>query len=88
MNSALTLCVFCTLQIISLTDMYKRLQEYNTSLQDYNSKLQKELATTNETLKRVEKEKSVVVEKLSNLRSHYNSLQDQVTSSRVSSFPS
>lgn len=73
-----------TQKIISLTDMYKRLQEYNTSLQDYNSKLQKELATTNETLKRVEKEKSVVVENLSNLRSQYNSLQDQLTSSRAS----
>lgn len=66
--------------------MYKRLQEYNTSLQDYNSKLQKELATTNETLKQAEKEKSIVVENLSNLRSQYNSLQDQLTSSRVSSF--
>ncbi|KAL1821971.1 hypothetical protein ACET3Z_016840 [Daucus carota] len=71
-------------KIISLTDMYKRLQEYNTSLQDYNSKLQKELATTNETLKQAEKEKSIVVENLSNLRSQYNSLQDQLTSSRAS----
>lgn len=64
--------------------MYKRLQEYNTSLQDYNSKLQKELATTSETLKRVEKEKSAVVENLSNLRGHHNSLQDQLATSRAS----
>lgn len=64
--------------------MYKRLQEYNTSLQQYNSKLQSELATTNETLKRVEKEKAAVVENLSTLRGHYTSLQDQLTTSRVS----
>ncbi|KAM7504113.1 hypothetical protein LguiB_003017 [Lonicera macranthoides] len=70
--------------ISSINDMYKRLQEYNTSLQQYNSKLQSELATTNETLKRVEKEKAAVVENLSTLRGHYTSLQDQLTTSRVS----
>ncbi|KAH6788076.1 hypothetical protein C2S52_007628 [Perilla frutescens var. hirtella] len=46
-----------------LNDMYKRLQEYNTSLQQYNSRLQSELHETNETLKHVEKEKTTVVEK-------------------------
>ncbi|XAR56635.1 Minus-end-directed kinesin ATPase [Bertholletia excelsa] len=71
-------------KISSLNDMYKRLQEYNTSLQQYNSKLQSELASTNETLKRVEKEKAAVVENLSTLRGHYNSLQDQLTLSRAS----
>ncbi|PSS16235.1 Kinesin-like protein [Actinidia chinensis var. chinensis] len=71
-------------KISSLNDMYKRLQEYNTSLQQYNSKLQSELATTNETIKRVEKEKAAVVENLSTIRGHYNSLQDQLTSSRAS----
>lgn len=71
-------------KISSLNDMYKRLQEYNTSLQQYNSKLQSELATTNETLKRVEKEKAAVVENLSALRGHYTSVQDQLTTSRVS----
>ncbi|KAF8414066.1 hypothetical protein HHK36_002065 [Tetracentron sinense] len=70
--------------VASLNDMYKRLQEYNTSLQQYNSKLQTELATANETLKRVEKEKSAIVENLSTLRGHYNSLQEQLTSSRAS----
>uniref|UniRef100_A0A5B6ZFD7 Kinesin-like protein n=1 Tax=Davidia involucrata TaxID=16924 RepID=A0A5B6ZFD7_DAVIN len=70
-------------KISSLNDMYKRLQEYNTSLQQYNSKLQSELATTNETLKCVEKEKAAVVENLSTIRGHYNSLQDQLTSSRA-----
>lgn len=71
-------------KIASLNDMYKRLQEYNTSLQQYNSKLQTDLASTNETLKRVEKEKAAIMENLSTLRGHYNSLQDQLTSSRAS----
>ncbi|XP_010267813.1 PREDICTED: kinesin-like protein KIN-14C isoform X2 [Nelumbo nucifera] len=71
-------------KVASLNDMYKRLQEYNTSLQQYNSKLQTELATANETLKRVEKEKAAIVENLSNLRGHCSSLQDQLTSSRAS----
>ncbi|XP_022847618.1 kinesin-like protein KIN-14N [Olea europaea var. sylvestris] len=70
-------------KIQSLNDMYKRLQEYNTSLQQYNTRLQSELAATNETLKRVEKEKVAVVENLSTLRGHYTSLQEQLTSSRV-----
>ncbi|KAF5942733.1 hypothetical protein HYC85_020375 [Camellia sinensis] len=69
-------------KISSLNDMYKRLQEYNTSLQHYNSKLQSELATNNETLKRVEKEKAAVVENLSTIRGHYTMLQEQLISSR------
>ncbi|KAL3850813.1 hypothetical protein ACJIZ3_012695 [Penstemon smallii] len=71
-------------KIQSLNDMYKRLQEYNTSLQQYNSKLQSDVHATNETLKRVETEKAAVVENLSTLRGHYTSLQEQLTSSRVS----
>ncbi|KAG8386197.1 hypothetical protein BUALT_Bualt03G0123900 [Buddleja alternifolia] len=70
-------------KIQTLNDMYKRLQEYNTSLQQYNSKLQSDLHATNETLKRVEKEKTAVVENLSTLRGHYTSLQEQLTSSRA-----
>ncbi|KAK6946834.1 Kinesin motor domain [Dillenia turbinata] len=70
-------------KITSLNEMYKRLQEYNTSLQQYNSKLQTELATTNETLKRVEKEKAVIVESLSTLRGQHSSLQEQLTSSKA-----
>ncbi|KAK4484414.1 hypothetical protein RD792_006993, partial [Penstemon davidsonii] len=70
-------------KVQSLNDMYKRLQEYNTSLQQYNSRLQSELHATNETLKRVETEKAAVVENLSTLRGHYTSLQEQLTSSRT-----
>ncbi|KAL5774722.1 hypothetical protein ACOSP7_012279 [Xanthoceras sorbifolium] len=68
----------------SLDDMYKRLQEYNQSLQHYNGKLQTDLETVNESLKRVEKEKLTIVENLSTLRGHYNSMQDQLTLSRAS----
>ncbi|XP_044462357.1 kinesin-like protein KIN-14C [Mangifera indica] len=67
----------------SLDDMYKRLQEYNQSLQLYNAKLQKDLETANESLKKVEKDKLTIVENLSALRGHYNSLQDQLTLSRT-----
>lgn len=74
------------MQVISLKEMYKRLQEYNTSLQQYNSKLQTDLSAANESLTRVEKEKLAIVENLSSLRGHYNSLQDQLTSTRVSQF--
>ncbi|KAK4772788.1 hypothetical protein SAY86_014563 [Trapa natans] len=71
-------------QVISLSETYKRLQEYNTSLQQYNSKLQTDLSVVNESLTKVEKEKLAVVENLSTLRGHYNSIQEQLTSSRVS----
>ncbi|KAF2305019.1 hypothetical protein GH714_001098 [Hevea brasiliensis] len=67
----------------SLDDMYNRLQEYNLSLQQYNSKLQCELETVCNSLKRVEKEKATIVKNLSTLRGHCNSLQDQLTSSRM-----
>lgn len=66
--------------------MYKRLQEYNLSLQQYNSKLHAELEAARESLKRVEKEKATIVENLSTLRGHYNSLQDQLNLARVSFF--
>ncbi|KAJ8761678.1 hypothetical protein K2173_004454 [Erythroxylum novogranatense] len=68
----------------SLDDMYKRLQEYNLSLQQYNSKLHSELEAARDSLKRVEKEKSTIVENLSTLRGHYNTLQKELTLSRNS----
>ncbi|KAK4754408.1 hypothetical protein SAY87_002512 [Trapa incisa] len=71
-------------QVISLSETYKRLQEYNTSLQQYNSKLQTDLSAVNESLTKVEKEKLTVVENLSTLRGHYNSLHEQLISSRAS----
>ncbi|KAM0040280.1 putative minus-end-directed kinesin ATPase [Helianthus debilis subsp. tardiflorus] len=71
-------------KIISLNDMYKRLQEYNTSLQQYNSKLQTELNLTSETLNKVEREKAALMENLSNLRGYHESQQDQLVSTKVS----
>ncbi|KAI7731760.1 hypothetical protein M8C21_025843 [Ambrosia artemisiifolia] len=72
-------------KILTLNDMYKRLQEYNTGLQQYNSKLQSELNQTNETFKHVEKQKAMVVENLSNLRGHCKALQDQLDAAKTSS---
>lgn len=61
--------------------MYKRLQDYNTSLQQYNGKLHTDLSTAEDELRRVEKEKATIVENLSMLRG-------QLTLSKVSfSFP-
>ena len=48
--------------------MYKRLQDYITSLQQYNEKLHTELSSVEEELKRVEREKATVVENLTMLR--------------------
>ena len=67
----------------SLEDMYKRLQEYNTSLQQYNTKLQTDLEVAREAHTRAEKEKSSILENLTTLRGHSKSLQDQLASSRV-----
>ena len=48
--------------------MYKRLQDYITSLQQYNGKLHTELSSVEDELKRVEKEKATVVENITMLR--------------------
>ena len=56
------------LQIASLNEMYKRLQDYITSLQQYNGKLHSELSSVEDELKRVEKEKVSVVENITLLR--------------------
>ncbi|KAK6932409.1 Spindle pole body-associated protein Vik1/Cik1, microtubule binding domain [Dillenia turbinata] len=68
----------------SLETMYNNLQEYNKSLQQYNSKLQTDLGVANETGKRIEKEKAVIVENLSGLRGHCNSLQEQLNLCKAS----
>ncbi|XP_024966924.1 kinesin-like protein KIN-14N [Cynara cardunculus var. scolymus] len=71
-------------KILSINDMYKRLQEYNTSLQQYNSKLQTELNQTSDTLKTVEREKAALTENLSKLRGYHASQQDQLASTKAS----
>lgn len=51
-------------QNASLSDMYKRQQEYIANLQQYNSKLQTDLSAVEEDRKRVETEKASMVENL------------------------
>lgn len=63
----------------SLSDMYKRQQEYIANLQHYNSKLQTDLSTVEEDRKRVETEKASMVENLGMYRG-------QLEVSRVSYF--
>lgn len=55
------------LQISSLNEMYKRLQEYIMSLQQYNGKLHTELSSVEDELKRVEKEKAAAMENIAML---------------------
>lgn len=69
-------------------DMYKRLQEYITSLQQYNAKLQNELTAATGAKKQVEKEKVVILENLSTLRVHHNLLHKELNSAKVSLLPS
>ncbi|KAL2341999.1 hypothetical protein Fmac_009939 [Flemingia macrophylla] len=64
---------------ISNEDLYKRSQEYNSSLQEYNSNLQSDLGTANRERKQLEMEKATIVENLSNVRVHNKALQDQLT---------
>ncbi|GLT83486.1 hypothetical protein SLE2022_017730 [Rubroshorea leprosula] len=71
-------------RIVSVNDMYKLLQEYNSSLQVYNSKLQADLDTANEAIKRGEKEKASIIENLGILRGQCTSLQEQLTLSKAS----
>ncbi|KAI7753750.1 hypothetical protein M8C21_013349 [Ambrosia artemisiifolia] len=77
-------CSSANLKIISLNDMYKRLQEYNTGLQQYNSKLQTELNQTSETLSKVEHEKAALMESLSKLKGHHETQQAQLASTKAS----
>ncbi|GMH30287.1 hypothetical protein Nepgr_032130 [Nepenthes gracilis] len=71
-------------KIVTFEDMYKRLQEYNTSLQQYNSRMQTDLAAATATLQQVEKEKLAMLETLSTLRGHYSTVQNQLTLSKAS----
>ncbi|KAI4296520.1 hypothetical protein L6164_036470 [Bauhinia variegata] len=71
--------------------LYKELQKYNISLQQYNSCLQRDLETTkrdlettSESLKRVEREKSTIVQNLSTIRGHNEALKDQLQPIKVS----
>ncbi|XP_010448473.1 PREDICTED: kinesin-like protein KIN-14N [Camelina sativa] len=71
-------------RIQSVNDMYKLLQEYNSSLQLYNSKLQGDLDEAHETIKRGEKERTAIVENIGNLKGQFSALQDQLAASKAS----
>lgn len=74
---------FVWFQIHAVSDMYKLLQEYNSSLQLYNSKLQGDLDEAHETIKRGEKERTGIVENIGNLKGQFKALQDQLAASKV-----
>ncbi|CAI0407056.1 unnamed protein product [Linum tenue] len=65
-------------------DRHNSLKAYNESLQHYSTKLHSDLEAAWETLKRVEQEKAAVVENLSTIRGHKQSLQEQLAISRAS----
>ncbi|WJX70613.1 hypothetical protein P8452_54701 [Trifolium repens] len=63
---------------IANEEMYKTSQEFNNMLLQHNSCLQPNLETTNEAHKRLETEKSSIVEHLSTVRGHKKALQEQL----------
>lgn len=73
-------------QLKMLQETNRRLQDYNASLQQYNSNLQNEANKNGETISRLQKEKTAIMESLSSTRDHASSLKNQLDSSRVSLF--
>ncbi|CAO2152955.1 unnamed protein product [Urochloa humidicola] len=71
-------------QLKMVQDTNKRLQEYNTSLQQYNSNLQADASKSGETISKLQKEKSAMMETMAALRECNNSVDSQLESSRVS----
>ncbi|XP_019703067.1 kinesin-like protein KIN-14H isoform X1 [Elaeis guineensis] len=71
-------------QLKMIQETSKRLQEYNISLQQYSSSLRAEAAKDGETISKLQKEKNAMMETLTGLRDHVNSLKIQLDSSRSS----
>ncbi|CAL5029857.1 unnamed protein product [Urochloa decumbens] len=71
-------------QLKMVQDTNKRLQEYNTSLQQYNSNLQADASKSGETISKLQKEKSTMMETMAALRECNNSMGSQLESSRAS----
>ncbi|KAK2444990.1 kinesin protein KIN-14C [Trifolium repens] len=67
-------------EAIANEEMYKTSQEFNNRLLQHNSCLPSNLETTNEAHKRLETEKSSIVEHLSTVRGHNKTLQEQLAS--------
>lgn len=71
-------------QVVALQEINKRLQEYNASLQMYNSKMQTDAATAAETIAKIQKEKTGMMETLSSLKGHSVALQEQLNQAKES----
>ncbi|KAH7433745.1 hypothetical protein KP509_07G083600 [Ceratopteris richardii] len=71
-------------QVVALQEINKRLQEYNASLQMYNSKMQTDAAAAAETISKIQKEKSSMMEALSSLKGHSVALQEQLNQAKES----
>jgi kinesin family protein C1 len=67
-------------------DTNKRLQEYNASLQQYNSNLQADTTKNGEIISKLQREKSAMMEAMTSLKDHNNSIKNQLDSSMVSLF--
>ncbi|WOL03427.1 kinesin-5-like isoform X4 [Canna indica] len=62
----------------------KRLDVHNTSLQQYSDKLQAVVLQRDETISKLQKEKSAIMENSTGMRDHISSLKNQLESSRSS----
>ena len=65
-------------------DTNKRLQEYNSSLQQYNSNLQADTSKNGEIISKLQREKSAMMEAMTNLKDLNNSMKNQLDSSMAS----
>lgn len=61
----------------------KRLQEYNTSLQQYNSNLQADAVKNGDTITKLQKDKTAMMETFAGLRDQSSSLKNQLDAIRV-----
>lgn len=71
-------------QVNALQEINKRLQEYNASLQMYNTKMQSDATTAAETISKIQKEKSGMMETLGSLKGHSVALQEQLNQAKES----
>ncbi|KAL0917393.1 hypothetical protein M5K25_012449 [Dendrobium thyrsiflorum] len=71
-------------QIKMVQETNKRLQEYNTSLQQYNSNLQADAVKNGDTITKLQKDKTAMMETLAGLRDQSSSLKNQLDTIRSS----
>ncbi|VAH52338.1 unnamed protein product [Triticum turgidum subsp. durum] len=71
-------------QLKMVQDTNKRLQEYNSSLQQYNSNLQADTSKNGEIISKLQREKSAMMEAMTNLKDLNNSMKNQLDSSMSS----